>query len=214
MGLLPTIGQHAILQILLFQIGHVYKRHPAGVEAEHEHVPGIVHGRHQVQITNLPNHLGRHSPLDCLVNAGIDVLERVSLHGEFLLDRTVIHGTKIPHVERRTVRTNAIGLQVALIFHHQVDIQFVKRDVPVDVPESDETVERGGIGFCRALFSHLPHLCNQPFAKRKKPSLPKEVRKSATTSSEVNGLPAYASLDKMSFKRATSDLRRASKDCK
>lgn len=46
MGLLPTIGQHAILQILLFQIGHVHKRHPAGVEAEHEHVSGIIHGRH------------------------------------------------------------------------------------------------------------------------------------------------------------------------
>ena len=158
--LLPAIREDAILQVLLFQIGHIYERHSACVERKHEDVPGEVHNREQRQIEflDLTDDFQRYGSFDGLVDSCIDMFERTALPGQFLFDGTVVDCPQSPHIIRRGIRTRIIRMQKDFIFDHQIGFHLVQRYVllPAKPPE---TVQNGRITLgstCSADLFQLP----------------------------------------------------------
>ena len=166
-GLPPAVGQHAALQISLFQVGDVDERHAPGIKAQHEHVPGVFHarGKTQVQVTYHADRFQWNSTFYGLVYSGVDMLERAALYRQFPVHRTVVDGTQVPHVIGGAVRTYPLVLQPCLVFQHEGGADILQRDVAVPAPKAREAVQYGGVPLGGALLADTLQFLHEPLSE-------------------------------------------------
>ena len=153
-GLAPAVTEDAVLQVGLQQVGHVDEGHAAGVEAEEEHVAGIVTAGQvgQVQFLDLLEMAEGDRPLHRLSHAGVDAGERV-----VLLDGTPFHGPVVggpqdAHVEGNGVHGHAVRFQVGFVCLQQFGSEVAYQDL-TPVAETHEAVQGRAVGLARACLS-------------------------------------------------------------
>ena len=81
------------------------------------------------------------------------MFERAALYRQFLVHRTVVDGTQVPHIIGGAVRTYSLILQPCLVFQHEGRTDILQRDVAVPTPKAREAVQYGGIPFSGALLA-------------------------------------------------------------
>ena len=152
-GLLTAVGEEAVCEVGLLEVGHVDEGHATGVEAEEEHVAGIVEewAGGEIELFHSGDVLYGDSAFDGTVDPGVDVAERVFLFGDAFLDGAVVDGTQAAHVGGDGVHGYAAGLEVGFVFGDGVGVDVFDADV-APVAETAETVERGFVGFACADF--------------------------------------------------------------
>ena len=116
-GLLTTIAEHTMAQVTLAKEGHVDERHATRIERKHKEVACIVHQRlaREVQLSNLPDGLYRYGPFHCFVNTRIDMFERGALSHELRINRPIVDGAQIAHVEGDGILTDSPPLEPRLV---------------------------------------------------------------------------------------------------
>ena len=139
---MTAVGEEAVGQVGLLEVGHVDEGHAAGVEAEEEHVAGIVEEGMggEIELFHSGDVLYGDGALNGTVDPGVDVAERVFLFGDAFLDGAVVDGTEAAHVGGDGVHGYAAGLEVGLVFGYGVGVDVLDADV-ASVAETAETVE-------------------------------------------------------------------------
>lgn len=155
--LLPDFLQ--IRYVRLFQVGHVHERHPAQVETQQEHVPGIVHLRagRQLHVADSPERIERQGPFRGLGDAGVDVFERMPLRAETLLHGPVVHRPQDAEVEGRGVFAHARHFEMQFIRDHDLRVDLPETHVP-SFSETGEVAQGRIVG----LAGPYPSLPAQP----------------------------------------------------
>ena len=153
---MTAVGEEAVCEVGLLEVGHVDEGHATGVEAEEEHVAGIVEewAGGEIELFHSGDVLYGYGALDGAVDPGVDVTEGVFLFGDAFLDGAVVDGTQAAHVGGDCVHGYAAGLEVGLVFGDGVGVDILDADV-ASVAETAETVERGFVGFACADFVEM-----------------------------------------------------------
>ena len=127
----PAICQDAVFQVRLFQISHVNERHTTGVKRKEEHIPCIVQMRFQGQVKffDALYCLQWHGTFHGLVNACVNMIERMFLFRQFLFHGTVIDGAEYAHIKGDGIETVVVGFQPCLIEHHCIAVYLAQKDV-------------------------------------------------------------------------------------
>ena len=143
-GLLAGIDQVAMLQVRFLQMCDVDERHPPRIDAEEEEVAGKLLGRlgWQWLLLQLLHLRSRQCPFRRFVNAGIDALERMSLFAKPLIDRLIVEGPQVAHVEGGRVAAKRLLQHPGLILLQQRPVQPFEREGAV-AEETLQTVQRG-----------------------------------------------------------------------
>lgn len=101
-GLAPAVDYITVFEIGFLQKSHVDKAHPPEVKAHKKHIAGVVLRRCERQVQRFYFLYGkqRQSPLYGLVNAGIDMPERIAVFDNLFFHRAVIYRPQDSGVER------------------------------------------------------------------------------------------------------------------
>ena len=155
-GFAATIGKDAVLQVALFEVGHVDEGHAPGVEREEEEVAGqgelgVVT---EVELLDAVHGLEGYSPLGGFVDAGIDFAEGMVLWGISLSYGSVIGGSENAVIKGYGVFYNAAVVQVGFILLHQIGGDFMEEQVAL-LTEAPEAVEGTLIVFGSTVLAHL-----------------------------------------------------------
>lgn len=119
-GLATSIGNIAVFKVSLFQKSHVDEAHSSEIKAHKEHIAGVVECRSQgqVQCLDLLDDSQRQGAFDSLVNAGIDMAERIAVLDDVILDRTVIDSSEYAGVKGDCIRSDTSILVPCFISLH------------------------------------------------------------------------------------------------
>lgn len=155
-GLAAAVCDVAVLEVTLSQKRHIYEAHSPEIKAHKEHIAGVVERRsqRQIQCLNFLDYRHRQRAFDCLVNARIDVAERIAVLDDIVLNRPVIDGTEYSGVEGYCIESNPTALVPCLVCLHYPGGNAVEHYV-LAASELLEAVERGLVGFGRSGLSVL-----------------------------------------------------------
>ena len=147
---LPSgIGHHAVVHIVLLQIGEVDERHPSRVEAEQEQVAGeALVAVAQPQPLDAPHLLQAQGTLRRSLRAREHMGERLAVLAHALLHSPVIDGPDDAHVERDAVHRQPLTAKERLQALHQFARDLRHGDVAT-LPESTQLVVRSLIRLAR-----------------------------------------------------------------
>ena len=161
-GLLPAIGEDAVAQVLLLEVGHVDERHPPRVEAEHEEVAGLPQRRlrRQVECLDAADDDGRDGTLGSPAYAGVDVAERCAVGGQPALHGAVVDGTQVAHIKGRGVGDHPCPPQVGLVGCHHPAVHLAHRHVAPPATEAHEAVDRRRVGLRQPLAPYAPQVAD------------------------------------------------------
>ena len=93
---------HTVPDILLPQVGHIYERHSAAIETEHEHVAGTIQlvGVRKFGLRDTADHFGAHGQLASFLDPDGHGIERRPAPGYITAFLSlVVNGTEITHVK-------------------------------------------------------------------------------------------------------------------
>ena len=109
--------EHAVTEVALAEVGHVDKRHAAGVEAQHEQIAGKCQAGlvGEVELTDLADHLLTDSAFHRLRLGRMGLAEGVLLGDESFVDGLVVKGLQALQVEGNGVRAEAGGSEIRLV---------------------------------------------------------------------------------------------------
>ena len=126
-----TVGQYAITQIGLFQVGNVNERHAPGVETKQEDVASKHKRRSslQIQIFQCLYCFDGNSPFDGFINSRIDMAERIVLHSQTFLYSPIVSRPQNAHIKRNSVLTYPPFLQPCLVSLYKSRIYNINRDI-------------------------------------------------------------------------------------
>lgn len=159
-GLVPPVGQYAVLNIRLFQKRGIDERHTPAKEEEEEQVAGEfkIWLLREVEVSDAFDVSDRYGPLEGLLRSGEHRAEGPAVVGQPLLDGSVVNGPEDAHVKGYGVGGDFCRSQVSLIILHEDRVYRRQRDV-LAVPEPLETAQ------CRTVVPNRAHVfqLQEPF---------------------------------------------------
>lgn len=80
-GLAASVSDVAVFEFSLFEKGHIYEAHPSEIKTHQEHITGVVEcwSQRQFQSLDFLDDRQRQCAFHGLVNAGVDVAERIAV---------------------------------------------------------------------------------------------------------------------------------------
>ena len=116
-GLVPPVGQYAVLNIRLFQKRGIDERHTPAKEEEEEQVAGEfkIWLLREVEVSDAFDVSDRYGPLEGLLRSGEHRAEGPAVVGQPLLDGSVVNGPEDAHVKGYGVGGDFCRSQVSLI---------------------------------------------------------------------------------------------------
>lgn len=131
---------HTVPDILLLQVGHIYERHSAAIETEHEHVAGTIQlvGVRKFGLRDTADHFGAHGQLASFLDPDGHGIERRPAPGYITAFLSlVVNGTEITHVKRHRIGLQGNLAKVLFEIKQQVLVHVIE----MDTAASDELFE-------------------------------------------------------------------------